>query len=38
MGDMIRFVRDTIKDALEEVGLNDLKEEIKDIIEAIKGN
>ena len=37
MGDIIRFVRDTIKDALDEVGLDDLKEEIKDIIEAIKG-
>jgi len=35
MGDIIRFVRDTIKDA---VGLDDLKEEIKDIIKAIKGN
>ena len=38
MGDMIRLVRNTIKDALDEVGLDDLKEEIKDIIEAIKGN
>ena len=38
MGDMIRLVRDTIKDALDEVGLDDLKEKIKDIIEAIKGN
>lgn len=37
MGDIIRLVRDTIKDALDEVGLDDLKEEIKDIIEAIKG-
>lgn len=38
LGDMIRFVRDTTKDALDEVGLDDLKEEIKDIIKAIKGN
>ena len=37
MGDIIRFVRDTITDALDELGLDDLKEEIKDIIEAIKG-
>ncbi len=37
MGDIIRLVRDTIKDFLDEVGLDDLKEEIKDIIEAMKG-
>lgn len=37
IGDMIRLVRDTTKDALDEVGLDDFKEEIKDIIKALKG-
>lgn len=37
-GDIIRFVRDTTKESLEECGFDDLKEEIKDIIEAINGN
>lgn len=37
-GDMIRFVRDTTKEALDECGLDDIKEEIKDVVKAIKGN
>lgn len=37
-GDMIRFVRDTTKEVLDECGLDDLKEEIKDVIKAIKDN
>ena len=32
LGDMIRLVKDTIKDSLEECGFNDLKEEIKDVL------
>lgn len=37
LGDMIRFVRDTTKESLEECGFDDLKTELKDIIKAIKG-
>lgn len=37
-GDMIRFTRDTTKDALEECGFEDLKDELKDVVQAIKGN
>jgi hypothetical protein len=37
LGDTIREVRDTIQDSLEECGYNDLKEELKDIIKAMKG-
>ena len=33
---MIRLVKDTIKDSLEECGFNDLKEEIKDALKALK--
>lgn len=37
LGDMIRLVRDTTKETLEECGFDDLKSELKDIINAIKG-
>lgn len=37
LGDMIRIVRDTTKESLEECGIDDLKSEIKDIIKALKG-
>jgi flagellar basal body-associated protein FliL len=37
LGDMIRLVRDTTKETLEECGIDDLKDEIKDIVKAIKG-
>lgn len=37
LGDLIRTVRDTVKDSLEECGIDDLKEEIKDTIDALKG-
>ena len=36
LGDIIRLVRDTTKDSLEECGFNDLKEEIKDALKALK--
>lgn len=36
-GDTIRLVRDTTKESLEECGIDDLKDEIKDIVKAIKG-
>ena len=36
-GDMIRLVRDTTKETLEECGVDDLKDELKDIIKALKG-
>ena len=37
IGDMIREVRDTFKDGLEECGFDNLKEELKDVIKAFKG-
>ena len=37
LGDMIRLVRDTMKESLEECGIDDLKSEIKDVIKALKG-
>ena len=37
LGDMIRLVRDTTKDSLEECGLDDVKDELKDIWKALKG-
>lgn len=37
IGDMIRLVRDTTKESLEECGINDLKDEIKDVWKALKG-
>ena len=35
-GDMIRLVRDTTKESLEECGFDDLKNELKDIVKAMK--
>ena len=37
LGDMIRLVRDTTKDTLEECGLDNVKDELKDIWKALKG-
>lgn len=37
LGDVIRLVRDTIKDSLKECGSDELKEEVKDVIRALKG-
>ena len=37
LGDVIREVRDTVQDSLEECGIDDLKSEIKDIVKALKG-
>lgn len=37
LGDAIRLVRDTTKEALEECGVDELKSEIKDVIKALKG-
>ncbi len=37
-GDMIRLVRDTTKESLEECGFDDFKEEVKDVWNALKGN
>jgi hypothetical protein len=37
IGDMIRMVRDTTKESLEECGIDDLKNEIKDVLKALKG-
>ena len=37
LGDMIREVRDTIKCAYEECGGEDIVDELKDAINAIKG-
>ena len=37
LGDMIRFVRDTTKESLEECGIDGLKDEIKDVLKALKG-
>ena len=37
LGDMIRLVRDTTKDSLEECGLDNVKDELKDIWKALKG-
>lgn len=37
LGDMIRFIRDTTKESLEECGIDDLKDEIKDVLKALKG-
>ena len=38
LGDMIRLVKDTIKDSLEECGFNDLKKEVKDVLKALKNS
>ena len=37
LGDIIRLVRDTTKDTLEECGLDNVKDELKDIWKALKG-
>ena len=37
IGDVIREVRDTIKESLEECGIDDLKDELKDVWKALKG-
>ena len=37
LGDMIRLVRDTTKETLEECGFDDLTDEVKDVIKALKG-
>ena len=37
LGDMIRLVRDTTKESLDECGFDDLKNEIKDVLKALKG-
>ena len=37
LGDMIRLVGDTTKESLEECGIDDLKDELKDIWKALKG-
>ena len=38
IGDMIRMVRDTTKDTFDECGFDDLKDELKDIVKALKGD
>jgi hypothetical protein len=37
LGDIIREVRDTVKESFEECGFDDVKDEIKDVIKALKG-
>lgn len=37
LGDMIREVCDTVKGSLEECGVDDVADEIKDVIKALKG-
>lgn len=37
LGDAIREVRDTVKESLEECGFDGVKDELKDIIKALKG-
>ena len=37
LGDIIRMLRETTKESLEDCGFDDLKSELKDILEAIKG-
>jgi hypothetical protein len=37
IGDVIREVRDTTKESLEECGIDDLKDELKDVWKALKG-
>lgn len=38
LGEQFRFWRDLTKDAFYECGFEDLKDELKDLKEAIKGN
>ena len=37
LGDIIRMLRENTKESLEDCGFDDLKSELKDILEAIKG-
>lgn len=37
LGDMIREVRDVVETVNEECGFEDLKDELKDAIKALKG-
>lgn len=37
LGDIIREVRDTVKESFEECGFDNVKDEIKDVIKALKG-
>lgn len=37
IGDTIRLVRTTIEDSLEECGFENAKNELKDIVKALKG-
>lgn len=37
LGDIIREVRDTVQDSLEECGIDDSMEELKDALKALKG-
>lgn len=36
LGDIIREVRNTVKESFEECGFDDVKDEIKDVIKALK--
>ena len=38
LGEQFRFWRDLTNDALENIGFEDLKDELKDLKDAIKGN
>lgn len=37
LGDIIRFVRDTTKESLEECGFDSITDELKDVIKSLKG-
>ena len=37
LGDIIRLVRDTTEDTLKECGIDDMKDELKDVWKALKG-
>ena len=37
LGDIIRFVRDTIKESLEERGFDSITDELKDVVKSLKG-
>lgn len=37
LGDTFRFVRDLTNDTLENIGFEDVKDELRDLKEAIKG-
>jgi hypothetical protein len=38
LGDMLRLVRDTTKESFEECGFDGMKDEVKDIWKALKGD